>query len=157
MLWESRGYVAAAAVLMGLALAAAGCGSGTTAEEPPRLTKAQFLKRGNAICAQIARKMNEVSNRYADKAHSAAFKDRVAEKAIIPGKKEEIRRLTALGPPVGGARRLKRIIAAIEEGIKTGEKNPRALWTLPGGDIEYSFEKALELESYYGLVKCGLG
>lgn len=157
MIWERWGHVAAAAALVTLALAAVGCGgSETNAEEPPRLTKAQFLKRGNAICAQVARKMDAISNRYAGKSRSAAFRDRVAEKAIIPGKKEEIRRLRALGPPVGGERRLKRIIAAIEEGIKIGERTPRALWAAADLNVEYPFEKALELESYYGLVNCGL-
>lgn len=155
MAWGKQGYGAVAAAMMALAFVA-GCGSsGTTAEETPRWTKAQFLKKGNAICAQIARKMNRVSNRYAGRSRSAAFKDRVAEKAILPGKREEIRRLSALGPPVGGERRLKRIIAAIERGIKIGEENPRALWSATS--IEYPFEKALELEYYYGLVKCGLG
>ncbi len=156
MIWERLGYVAAVAVLMALALIAVGCGSSeTAAEELPHWTKAQFLKKGNAICAQIARKMNRVSGRYAGRPRSDAFRDKVALKAIIPGKKEEIRRLRALGPPVGGKRRLERIIAAIEEGIEIGERNPRALWA--GTSIEYPFEKALELEYYYGLVNCGLG
>jgi hypothetical protein len=157
MIWERLGHLAAFAALMALALVASGCGgSEPAAEQAPRWTKAQFLKRGNAICAQIVRKMNEVSARYyAGKPRSDAFRDMVAEKAIIPGKQEEIRRLRALGPPVGGEWRLERIIAAIEKGIEIGEKNPRALWG--GASIEYPFEKALYLEMGYGLVKCGQG
>src|SRR6201986_752449 len=108
MIWESGAYVATIAALVALALVVAGCGgSETAAERVTLLTKAQFLKKGNAICAQIAREMNEISGRYAGKARSDAFRDRIAEKAILPGKREEIRRLRAIGPPVGRERGLE--------------------------------------------------
>ena len=141
-----------AAVAVALMLTSAGCS--TSGSDATTIPKAQYLKRGNAICAQAHAEIMKVYGRYTKKPRPDALLNRLSQELVIPATKKEVRRLRALGTPPGDRQKVERILAAIEEGIETGERDRR---TLRGtGGTEYAFRKALGLEVAYGLVRCGL-
>jgi hypothetical protein len=156
MAWERRGYVAAAAALV--ALAVAGCGgSETAAEELPRLPKAQLIEKGEAICDQGNEVINARFDRWGQKNTAAG---RIASqkelgdftaKVVLPIRKTELRRLRALGTPHPGAQTYRRILAAMEEGIETGERDHLSMQSV--GD-DYAFAKAFDLSILFGLKSC---
>lgn len=156
---DGKKALAIGAALLLLMLSA--CGGGSGAESTSVLTKAEFVKRANAICAQADGEIDKVYGRYSRKPYpggkppTEATMNRVAEEVVIPAREKQVRRLRALGAPAGEEQRVDKILTAIEEGIEKGEEDRR---TLRGtGGTEYAFAKALELEVAYGLVKCGLG
>jgi hypothetical protein len=146
-------------VVVGLTLAltfsACGGAGGGTSDSGPSLTKAQFLKKGNAICVQARQEIEKVYGRYTKKPHPDALLNRLSQELVIPATKKEVSRLRALGAPRGEEGRVERILAAIEEGIENGERDRRTLRAT--GGTEYAFQKALELEVDYGLERCALG
>lgn len=160
MIWEKRGYVAAVAVLLALALVAAGCGSSeTTAEELPHLTKAELIKKGEAICDQGNNVINANFNRWGKKnaeegkiASNAELDDFTA-KVVIPVRKMELHRLRALGIPHPGAHTYRRILVGMEAGIEQGERDHASL--REGGE-GYAFAEPFELSFAYGLRSCWL-
>jgi hypothetical protein len=158
MIWERRGYLAAVAVLTALALAVAGCGSSeTTAEELPHITKAELIKKGEAICDQGNKVINAKFNVWGTKnakenkiASQKELNDFTA-KVVIPVRKMELRRLRALGIPNPGAHTYKRILIGMEEGIEQGEKDHASM--LAVGE-DYAFAEPFELSFNYGLKSC---
>ncbi len=160
MVWERRGYLAAVAVLTALALAA-GCGGGsdTSTEELPQITKAELIKKGEAICDQgnevINAKFNVWGKKNAEENKIATQKELndFTAKVVIPVRKMELRRLRALGIPHPGAHTYKRILIGMEEGIEQGEKDHSSM--LAAGE-EYAFAEPFELSFNYGLKSCWL-
>jgi len=163
MIWERWGYAAAATALLALTLGVAGCGSSEkAAEELPHLTKAQLLKKAEAICLQGNEAIKATFNPW-EKKHLKDFEagepptsaelDEIATKAALPVRKMELRRLRALGIPHPGAATYRRILAAMEEGIEEGEQDHSSMRKV--GD-EYAFAKAFELSFAYGLTSCWL-
>jgi len=138
-----------------LALFACGGGGGGKTDAGPTPTKAEFLKKGNAICAQAHAEIEKIYGRYTKKPRPDALLNRLSQELVIPATKKEVRRLRALGAPPGEEQRVERILAAIEEGIENGERDRRTLRAT--GGTEYAFAKAFEPELDYGLEKCGLG
>lgn len=160
MLWEKWRYAAAAAMLMVLALVVAGCGgSETTAEELPHITKAEVIKKGEAICDQGNKVINAKFNVWGKKnaaenkiATQKELNDFTA-KVVLPIRKMELRRLRALGIPHPGAHTYKRILIGMEEGIEEGERDHSSM--LAAGE-EYAFAEPFELSFDYGLKSCWL-
>lgn len=160
MIWEKRGYVAAVAALMALALIAAGCGdSKTAAEELPHLPKAEWIKKGEAICDQGNEVINAKFNRWGAK---NAKENKIATpkelgdftaKVVLPVRKMELHRLRVLGIPHPGAQTYRHILAAMEEGIEEGERDHSSMVNV-GED--YAFAKAFEISFAYGLKSCWL-
>lgn len=118
------------------------------------LTKAQFLKRANAICVHAHEEIMKVYGRYTRKPRPNALLNRLSQELVIPATKKEVRRLHALGAPSGDGQRVAKILSALEEGIENGERDRRTLRAT--GGTEYAFSKALPLEVGYGLDRCGL-
>jgi hypothetical protein len=143
-----------AAVLVALSLTLAACGGGADTSTIT-LTKARYLKEGNAICAQTRAEILKVYGRYTKKPRPDALLNRLSQELVIPATKKEVRRLRALGSPAGEGSRVAQILAAIEEGIENGERDRRTLRST--GGTQYAFTKALHLEVAYGLEKCALG
>jgi hypothetical protein len=147
-------------MLVGMTLMWSGCGSGADSGTVATLSKAAFLEKAGAICVQADEEISRVYNRYSKKPYpggkppTEAVMNRVAEEVVIPARKKQVRRLRALGAPPGDARRIEKMLAAIEEGIEKGERDRRTLRAT--GGTEYAFAKALEMEIDYGLTKCAL-
>jgi acetyl-CoA acetyltransferase len=156
-----RGRILAVTALA-LMLALAGCGGDEDATSAggdggiptSSLTKAQFLKKGNAICAEI---YSEITEKYeafyeAEKRTEAELDNKAAE-VVTPNVVKLEKRLEALGAPQGQERKVEAILTALEEGVERAEED---VSTTRGAHGEFAFEKPYKLMWAYGLKRCGL-
>jgi hypothetical protein len=160
----SKGPLALLASLVAIALVAAGCGSssdttGSTEPAESGLTKAEFVKKGNAICAAGNKEIEEQfaefgkEEKLSEKSPpTEAQSKKAAETILIPTIGGELEAIRNLGTPEGDEGEVDEILSAAEEGLEKGEEDPVALIEEEGGD---PFEKADELANEYGLTVCG--
>jgi hypothetical protein len=148
-------------MLSALTLALGGCGgSGAGAESTSALTKAEFLKKGNAICARGGEEINKAYERFSrehvagGRTPSEALLDKAAAEIVLPVRKREVRLLRALGAPSGQEEHIDAMLTAWEEGIERGEEVPNSLRK---AGPEYAFYKSYSMGIDYGLTKCWLG
>ena len=163
-MYSGRGKVSVMGVVaLILALAAASCGEDeprTTSREPSSLTKGEFLKQGNAICAKGNDEINRRFERYSRKhltgdgpipsEHSYA---KASARIVLPLVTNEVEEIRELGTPDGDGGRVEKILRAFEKGVEAGERDP----TLIAGQGPYAFTEAHERAIDYGLVSCALG
>jgi hypothetical protein len=155
---EARRALAAFAVFVLLALS--GCGGadqGTTTMAS--VTKREFVKKANAVCAQDVAKIDAVYSPWAKKpipggADREEFMDKVAEEIVVPVRAKEVDRLRAIGLPRGAEREVGEILSAIEEGVRRGRENRHSLRAAGNA---YAFHRAFLLEMAFGLERCALG
>lgn len=148
-------------MLPALTLALGGCGSGGgTTESTSSLTKAQFLKQANVICAKGGEEINkgyeEFSRKHVagGKIPSQALLDEAAAEIVLPVREREVRQLRALGAPSGQEEHVDAMLTAWEEGIEKGEEDPNSLRK---AGPEFAFYKSYSMGIDYGLKKCWLG
>lgn len=166
--------------MLGLALllAAAGCGGGegtsasTAAQSSTQgeatkaqpmtgtLTKAQFLKKANAICAKGTAAMGKGDAAFwakhrlpRGKTPSQALVNELQLRAILPVRARELRQIRALGLPRGDEQRVEAMLGAWREGVERGEEEPSSL---DSGGPAFAFYKAYSMGIDYGLEKCWL-
>ena len=154
----SKRLVALFAALAVLALIA-GCGSGggsTTTETTSSLTKAEFVKQGNAICAKGSKEINEGFEEFVEenglsktKAPPKPVQEEAVETVLIPRISKEIESIRALGPPDEEA---EAVLDAAEEALEKGEEDPIQFLK---EESSGPFAKANKLAREYGLTKCG--
>lgn len=140
---------AAVAVLAALSLVILGCGSD---DSTASLTKAQYVKQGNAICKKgeeqrtaLLQSATENVNREFTKAE----KEKVVMTVFVPPYRQTINKLKELPLPEGDEEKAEAIIEAMEESAKKVEADP-----LKGLESLAQFEKANKLASDYGLTNC---
>lgn len=152
----SKGLVASTFGVLAIALIAAGCGSGssTSTTASVALSKAEFLKQGNQICAEGNKKINaeveefiKENNLRHNQEPTQAQKEELAETVFLPNVTEQVEGVNSLGPPDSEA---AAVIVAAEEAIEKGEEDPASLVTDSGGP----FTKANKLAREYGLTAC---
>jgi hypothetical protein len=150
-----RRYLAVGAALvavLALALAAVGCGGSS---DKKSLSKAEFLKKGNAICRKGNQELDAAgkkifsSNKKPSKAQMTAF----VKGSIIPGVQREVDGIRGLGAPKGDESKVKAIVDAAQAGIDKGKQNPLSL----AQQGEGPFKHADDLAKAYGLTVCGSG
>lgn len=134
-----------------------GCGeSDSTADGTAPISKAEFVKQADAICAKTSQELIKAAENFSKEKRLAeeeplteAQIGELSELAlpIIVRQFEEIR---ALGAPPGDEEKVNAILAAAEKGIAKGEQDPAAIYGADGG----VFKKANQLSSDYGLKKC---
>lgn len=141
----------------------AGCGGGSdsnssTEATATALTKAEFLKQGNAVCAKGNKEIEEGFEEFG-KEHNFSKKkqptqaelEEAAEQVLIPSIRQEIDSIRALGAPSGEEAEVEAVLAAAEKGLEKGEEDPGAMIK----EGEGPFKEANKLAREYGLVKCG--
>jgi hypothetical protein len=156
----SKGLIALIAVLT-IASLAAGCG-GDDETATASLTKAEFVKRADAICDKGNERFQTLYEKYV-RAHendapeiepggkrTLAQSTEITERALAPVVKQEVDEIRALGAPSGDGRRVAEILDAIEDGLKKVEEDPTVV-----GNTEEEFSKPHELATEYGLEVCG--
>jgi len=146
-------------MLPALTLALVGCGGGGSSESTSSLTKAEFLKKGNAICSKGSKEINKAyegfSRKYVagGKTPSKALLDEAAAEIVLPVREKEVRMLRALSAPSGQEARIDVMLTAWEEGIEKGEQDPNSLRK---AGPEFAFYKSYSMGIDYGLTKCWL-
>ena len=137
------------AVLAAVALVATGCGSSKKS-----ISKAEFLRKGNAICAQGNKEIQaEAQKRFPNqkgRPSNAQLKS-FATEVVIPSVEKQVSKLKDLGAPKGDKDKVNAIWAAADEGIAKTKQDPLSVAVENGGP----FAKANKLANAYGLKVCG--
>ena len=136
-------------------LLAAGCGSSDKSGEKSSITKAEFVKKGNAVCAQGNKEIDAAGKKLfgkdPNKRPSKAKLEEFATTVLIPSVEDQVSKIRALGAPKGDEAKVKAILDAADQGIQKGKQDPLSL-TNEGSD---PFAKANKLAKAYGLTVCG--
>jgi hypothetical protein len=155
----SKWLIAAAACVLAFTLIAAGCGGGDdSTSTTAALTKSEFLKQGNQICAEgnkeIEAGFEEFSKEHnisKNEKPSQAELEEAAETILLPSVTKQVEGVANLGAPSGEEEQVEEIIDAAEEALEEGEEDPASLVS-EGPD---PFAKANRLAEAYGLTACG--
>lgn len=131
-----------------------GCGS---SESDETLTKAEFIKRGDAVCTQANKQSAERYSSLAKQNVSNGSKRSVEEEGIevgeevlVPNAEWQAEGLAELSPPEGDETEVDAIVSSIEEGVKQANADPSSFY---GKD--YPFDEANRLMRDYGFQVCG--
>lgn len=143
------------ALMTTIMLVAAGCG-----DDDESLTKAEFVKQGNAICAAGNKELDEGFESFA-KEHNLSGNDQptqaqiteVAETVLIPGVRKQVEKIDALGVPSEDAEGAEEIVDAAQEALEEVEDEPALI--APQAGQKNPFAKANRLARDYGLETCG--
>lgn len=146
--------------LAALAVIVAGCGSGGgSTETTTALSKAEFVKKGNAICAEGSKEINEGFEKFAKengfsekKRPPQAKLEEGIETVVIPGIRKEIEGIRALGIPAEEGAEAEAVLDAAEEALEKGEENPSLL---AKEESAGPFAEVNKLSREFGLTKCG--
>ncbi|MGN6664868.1 MAG: hypothetical protein ACTHK6_11795 [Solirubrobacterales bacterium] len=155
----SKRFVALLAALAALALVVAGCGSGGSTESTTALSKAEFVKKGNAVCAKGSKEIQEGFEKFGKehgfskkKQPSKAELEEAVETIVIPGVRKQVEGVRNLGTPAEGGAEAEAVLAAAEEALEKGEEDPSVFLKEEGAG---PFAKANKLSREFGLTKCG--
>ena len=142
--------------LVALAAIVAGCGSDdsdTTATES--LTKAEFIKQGDAICKKgndqsegEAEEFAEENDFTLEKASKEQLEEAVAE-VLVPNLNQQVEDIRALGVPEGDEEQVEEILDSLEGAASEIEDDPGMVFD---GEV---LEKPGKLAGAYGFEVCG--
>lgn len=153
----SKGLIATMAAGLAIAVIVSGCGGGDGNDSASgSISKAAFVKRGNAICEATHNKVrSEIAtllrgHEPTNAVEAVEAEAEVGTKVLIPVMRDQAREIDALGAPAGDEARVKAIVVATEEGLVKAAKHPeRAV-----KDGTEAFGKANRLARAYGLTAC---
>jgi hypothetical protein len=148
-----NGGLACVAILsVGLVLAACGSSNNSTSTTAA-LTKAEFLKKGNAICAKGNKATNKAGKQVFSKNQkpTAAEFNKFATTTLIPTIQTEISGVGALPAPSGDEATVKKIVDGAQADLNKAKANPALLQS------NKLFADNNKLTKAYGLTACGGG
>ena len=137
-------------VVAGALLVVAGCGGSGSGSSEPRLTKAEFLREGNAICAKGTRKIDHVGLTFfktpgrPTAQETIAFATRVA----VPTAQSEVDQLRTLRPPADDEATVKSLLDKTQAAVTRVRVDPSLLGRPNGSDEANALARA------YGLSAC---
>lgn len=160
----SKPLIGLLAACAAIAMIVGGCGGGddntdsTAGTDSTELTKAQFVKQGNAICAKANEELNQEVEKFfkesglgEKQSPSTAELKEITEDFVTPLVGRQVEEIRELGAPAGEEEQVEKVLAAVEEGIEKSEEDPDSL--IAGKNS--AFGKANELAIDYGLKTCG--
>jgi hypothetical protein len=130
--------------ILALALSVGGCGGGEF-----QLTKAEFVRQGDAICEQASAEQTELATHY-KKGEVAEGNLETVTAVFVPPMEKELRRLEALIPPQADERKVRTILDGIGSGIKDAKADYLDLFVKETDP----FAEANELARKYGFEAC---
>ena len=143
-------------LICALAGFAAGCGDddddgGGGGGDAP--TKAEFIERGDTICAEGDRAVEQEFKRKFGQGDDASKAQLVkfTEASLVPNLKDQSAQLRALPAPEGDGDTVTAIWDALDDGIASLEDDPAQVLE----EDPASFEKANKLARAYGFKECG--
>jgi hypothetical protein len=172
----SKRFIAILAGMLAIVALLAGCGSSESGEEStakpettaksdagdgaandaPALTKAEFIKQGDEICANASTVFAEgiedfMSDHDLDPSEPPSDEDEEAlvAEVIVPAYKQQAEELGELGPPKGEEQQVEEIVSGYEDVVAEGEADPSSL---TGEDDPFADVKAKASE--FGLKFC---
>jgi hypothetical protein len=148
--------IALVGAVLALALIAAGCGDDDDTSTTT-LTKAQFVKQGNAICEAGNKEIDSEFEQFADenkidqsKPPTDAQLEEVAEEFLLPSISKQIDEIRALGAPEGDEDSVNAFLDSAEAEVEEIEGDPGLL----AGD---AFTEVNKEARAIGLVACAEG
>jgi hypothetical protein len=138
-----------------LAIGAVAVGCGTSDSSTPPLTKAAFIKKGDATCEKIPTRylarLNEVKKTQKKSMPPKAAKEEWNLKAAVPPLRTASSEFEELSPPSGDEQKAEAIVAALEKGADGLEASPGSELTGPKSPLA----EFATLSKEYGLKFCG--
>jgi hypothetical protein len=153
----NKASLLALAALVALAALIAGCGGGdeTTDSTTVTLTKAEFIKQGDAICKEgnedneaEAEEFAEKNGFTLEKASDKQLEDAVGE-VLVPSLNRQAEEINALGAPEGDEDKVEEIVVALEDATEEIEDDPSLVFE------EKTLEEPNQLADAYGFKVCG--
>lgn len=153
-----KGLIAVLAGVLAVALFAVGCGSSSdTTGSTASLTKAEFLKQGNVICAAGNKEINAGFEQFSkEKGFSkknqptqADFEEG-AEEVVVPSVRKQIDQIRELGAPEGEEEKVEAFLDNAEAQLEKGEEDA-SLLADENNDLFASVKKEADA---IGLTSC---
>jgi hypothetical protein len=154
-----------AVVAIVFAVLAAGCGSssdsGGEATAAGTITKAEYIKKANAICLKAREeivnpavsRLEKVAAEQPDKLPQEELK--MVRFLIIPKVEEEVAQLRALGFPKGDKPTLEKFLKLTEDVVTEAEEEPETFVNGPKYKEGFAhYGKAYHLAVDYGMSEC---
>jgi hypothetical protein len=125
-------------------------------------TKEEFIARGDAICKRVDAKQKAAKRDFWNthpgvlgtrqfREEEEGWRTDVVESAVLPQVQEEAEELNKLPRPTGDKATIHRIVLAMKEAVRVGEKEPVAL---VGKNAVGPFGKVEGLAWRYGFEEC---
>lgn len=150
----------AAAIIVVAGCGSSGDSSATTVSAEVTtsdLTKPQFVKQANAICAKNSKELNAQFQAFlkehdipGDRLPTEAELGEAVDVVVAPVIGGQIEEIRSLGAPAGEEKQVEKILESAEEAIEKSEKEPLLLLNDKGS----SFDEANKLSREYGLQAC---
>ncbi len=152
------GLAVAAILTVGLVLVACGS-SNDNSTTTTALTKAEFLKKGNAICKKGNQQINKVANqtftkkKYPNGPPPKSVQTKFATDTLVPSIQQQIDGVKALGAPTGDEAKVKAIVDSAQSALDKAKADPTILLQ----NSTDPFAKSNKITKAYGLTVCGGG
>ena len=149
----SKRLIALLAGVMAIAIVAAGCGG----SDSDSLSKAEYIKQGDALCKKGSGEIEKEVETYA-RENNISLKsepseeqlEAISEDVVIPAVQSQLDGLKDLGTPSEDEAKSNEVLDALEAGIEKGEEDPGAFVEGKG-----TLGKANELAEEFGFKVCG--
>lgn len=146
-----RSKATAIAAMVIAALAVAGCGSSSSSStSSAAITKAAFLAKGNAICANNS-KHNQLTIAKLGNQPSKAQVTSYVTKTFVPGIQSVLDGIRALGAPSGDQATVTNMLNLAQTDLNKIKSNPTLLLT---GKANQTFANFAKIAHPYGLKDC---
>ena len=155
----NRGLALVAILTVGLVAAGCGSSNSSTTSTTAALTKAEFLKQGNAICKKGNQQISKVAHQtfakkqYPNGPPPKSVQTKFATGTVIPSVQSQIDGVKALGAPTGDEAQVKAIVDSAQSALDKAKADP----TLLLQNKNNPFAKSNQLAKSYGLTACGGG
>lgn len=152
---QARGWLPSALVAVLMIVALAGCGSSDN--ETSSLTKAQFIRRANAVC--VKNTPQDIVGPIDDYIHqhggSGKDKEELTAEAVqltmLPHFQAQVDEIRAVGAPAGDKRQVERFLTSMQQAIDSLNQSQKiSLLT----DIDEAFTRAKLSAQSLGLTSC---
>jgi hypothetical protein len=153
--------IALIGAVMAFAAIVAGCGSSSSStESTASLSKAEFVKQGNAICEAGNKEINAGFEEFAKerefsktKQPSPAEIEEGAEEIVVPSIRKQIDQIKALGAPEGEEEQVEAFVENAETQLEKGEEDASLL----ADESKHLFASVNEEGKALGLTACAEG
>jgi len=159
----SKRLIAVLFGVLAIAVIAAGCGSSSSSSEPSTssLTKAEFIKQGDAICAKAEKENEAEFEEFAkenglseNKEPSKAVQEELATSILLPSVSGQLEDIRALGAPSGEEEQVDEIIETVEGEVEEAEEEPTVLFEAEE-EGKSPFAAGNKMAREYGFTVCG--
>jgi hypothetical protein len=154
--------IALIGAVMAFAAIVAGCGSSSssTTESTATLSKAEFVKQGNAICEAGNKEINAGFEEFAKEKEfskknqpTKAEIEEGAEEVVVPSVRSQIEQIKELGAPEGEEEKVEAFLENAEAQLEKGEENASLL----AEESAHLFASVNEEGKALGLTACAEG